>query len=182
MSTVTWLFVLGGWQAVVHRSEWVDPCELCPVVCWGVWGWWRLSEECSHGCPQGKTPGKTLSPSHSIFSVYLLDRHLQPDVLCIQRCEKCQKPGATVGCCLTSCTSNYHFMCARQYHCVFLEDKKVYCPKHKDLIKGEVRKCHCLLNNHKFIKHLNSAIQIVRLCLLWYFCLLWCHIFKCFIS
>ncbi|XP_031716498.1 histone-lysine N-methyltransferase 2A isoform X2 [Anarrhichthys ocellatus] len=54
------------------------------------------------------------------------------------RCEKCQKPGATVGCCLTSCTSNYHFMCARQCHCVFLEDKKVYCPKHKDLIKGEV--------------------------------------------
>ncbi|XP_039679910.1 histone-lysine N-methyltransferase 2A isoform X7 [Perca fluviatilis] len=54
------------------------------------------------------------------------------------RCEKCQKPGATVGCCLTSCTSNYHFMCARQSHCVFLEDKKVYCPKHRDLIKGEV--------------------------------------------
>ncbi|KAK1899691.1 Histone-lysine N-methyltransferase 2A [Dissostichus eleginoides] len=53
-------------------------------------------------------------------------------------CEKCQKPGATVGCCLTSCTSNYHFMCARQCHCVFLEDKKVYCPKHRDLIKGEV--------------------------------------------
>nr|XP_046244986.1 histone-lysine N-methyltransferase 2A isoform X2 [Scatophagus argus] len=54
------------------------------------------------------------------------------------RCEMCQKPGATVGCCLTSCTSNYHFMCARQCNCVFLEDKKVYCPKHRDLIKGEV--------------------------------------------
>uniref|UniRef100_A0A3Q0R0M0 Histone-lysine N-methyltransferase n=1 Tax=Amphilophus citrinellus TaxID=61819 RepID=A0A3Q0R0M0_AMPCI len=54
------------------------------------------------------------------------------------RCEKCQKPGATVSCCLTSCTGNYHFMCARQCHCSFLEDKKVYCPKHRDLIKGEV--------------------------------------------
>uniref|UniRef100_A0A3Q3J4C7 Histone-lysine N-methyltransferase n=1 Tax=Monopterus albus TaxID=43700 RepID=A0A3Q3J4C7_MONAL len=54
------------------------------------------------------------------------------------RCEKCQKPGATVSCCLTSCTSNYHFMCARQCHCVFLEDKKIYCPKHRNLIKGEV--------------------------------------------
>uniref|UniRef100_A0A3Q2Y6S9 Histone-lysine N-methyltransferase n=1 Tax=Hippocampus comes TaxID=109280 RepID=A0A3Q2Y6S9_HIPCM len=53
-------------------------------------------------------------------------------------CEVCQKPGATVGCCFTSCTSNYHFMCARQGNCVFLEDKKVYCSKHKDLIKGEV--------------------------------------------
>ncbi|KAK3531207.1 hypothetical protein QTP70_015124 [Hemibagrus guttatus] len=53
-------------------------------------------------------------------------------------CENCQKPGATVGCCLTSCSSNYHFMCARQCHCAFLEDKKVYCQRHRDLVKGEV--------------------------------------------
>uniref|UniRef100_A0A3Q2QCV2 Histone-lysine N-methyltransferase n=1 Tax=Fundulus heteroclitus TaxID=8078 RepID=A0A3Q2QCV2_FUNHE len=53
-------------------------------------------------------------------------------------CERCEKTGATVGCCLASCTGNYHFMCARQCHCVFLEDRKVYCPKHRDLIKGEV--------------------------------------------
>lgn len=56
-----------------------------------------------------------------------------------QRCEFCQKPGATVGCCLTSCTSNYHFMCSRAKNCVFLDDKKVYCQRHRDLIKGEVR-------------------------------------------
>ncbi|XP_036116120.1 histone-lysine N-methyltransferase 2A [Molossus molossus] len=54
------------------------------------------------------------------------------------RCEFCQKPGATVGCCLTSCTSNYHFMCSRAKNCVFLDDKKVYCQRHRDLIKGEV--------------------------------------------
>ncbi|XP_053502373.1 histone-lysine N-methyltransferase 2A isoform X2 [Ictalurus furcatus] len=54
------------------------------------------------------------------------------------RCENCKKLGATVGCCLTSCSSNYHFMCARQCHCIFLEDKKVYCQRHRDLIKGEV--------------------------------------------
>ncbi|XP_060743641.1 histone-lysine N-methyltransferase 2A isoform X2 [Tachysurus vachellii] len=53
-------------------------------------------------------------------------------------CENCQKPGATVGCCLTSCSNNYHFMCARQCHCAFLEDKKVYCQRHRDLVKGEV--------------------------------------------
>uniref|UniRef100_A0A4W3HIQ9 [histone H3]-lysine(4) N-methyltransferase n=1 Tax=Callorhinchus milii TaxID=7868 RepID=A0A4W3HIQ9_CALMI len=53
------------------------------------------------------------------------------------RCERCQKSGATVGCCLTSCQSNYHFMCARAKNCVFLDDKKVYCQKHKDLVKGE---------------------------------------------
>lgn len=89
--------------------------------------------------------------SCSISNVYLLYRLLQPVVLCIQRCEKCQKPGATVGCCLTSCTSNYHFMCARQCHCVFLEDKKVYCPKHRDLIKGEVRKLYYLPYNQNLI-------------------------------
>ncbi|XP_052472822.1 histone-lysine N-methyltransferase 2A isoform X3 [Carassius gibelio] len=54
------------------------------------------------------------------------------------QCENCHKPGATVNCCLTSCTNNYHFMCARQQQCAFLEDKKVYCQHHRDLIKGEV--------------------------------------------
>ncbi|XP_035389803.1 histone-lysine N-methyltransferase 2A isoform X2 [Electrophorus electricus] len=54
------------------------------------------------------------------------------------RCEKCQRSGATVGCDFPSCSSNYHFMCARQCNCVFLEDKKVYCQRHRDLIKGEV--------------------------------------------
>ncbi|XP_076832457.1 histone-lysine N-methyltransferase 2A [Brachyhypopomus gauderio] len=54
------------------------------------------------------------------------------------RCEKCQRPGATVACDFTSCSSNYHFMCARQHNCVFLEDKKVYCQRHQDSIRGEV--------------------------------------------
>nr|XP_033773847.1 histone-lysine N-methyltransferase 2A isoform X1 [Geotrypetes seraphini] len=54
------------------------------------------------------------------------------------RCELCLKPGATVGCCLTSCTSNYHFMCSRAKSCLFLDDKKVYCQRHRDLIKGEM--------------------------------------------
>ncbi|XP_018421638.1 PREDICTED: histone-lysine N-methyltransferase 2A [Nanorana parkeri] len=54
------------------------------------------------------------------------------------RCENCLKLGATVGCCLSSCTSNYHFMCSRMKNCVFLEDKKVYCQRHRDLVKGEI--------------------------------------------
>ncbi|NP_001103749.1 histone-lysine N-methyltransferase 2A [Danio rerio] len=54
------------------------------------------------------------------------------------QCKNCHKPGATVSCCMTSCTNNYHFMCARQQQCAFLEDKKVYCQHHKDLVKGEV--------------------------------------------
>ncbi|XP_026564957.1 histone-lysine N-methyltransferase 2A isoform X4 [Pseudonaja textilis] len=61
----------------------------------------------------------------------------QSNIPILQRCEFCQKSGATVGCCLATCTSNYHFMCSRAKNCVFLEDKKVYCPRHKDLIKGE---------------------------------------------
>ncbi|KAM6967509.1 LOW QUALITY PROTEIN: histone-lysine N-methyltransferase 2B [Aplochiton taeniatus] len=54
------------------------------------------------------------------------------------RCESCNQTGATVGCCLTSCQSNYHFMCARSRHCVFQDDKKVYCYKHRNLISGRM--------------------------------------------
>lgn len=71
VSLVTCLLVSGGGQVVVHRAEWMDPCKLRPVVCRGVWGWWRLFEECSYGCSQGKTAGKTLCPSQvpTLFSV-----------------------------------------------------------------------------------------------------------------
>ncbi|XP_058261285.1 histone-lysine N-methyltransferase 2B isoform X2 [Hemibagrus wyckioides] len=54
------------------------------------------------------------------------------------RCERCGQAGATVGCCLSSCQSNYHFMCARASHCVFQSDKKVYCYKHRDLVSNKV--------------------------------------------
>ncbi|XP_030638866.1 histone-lysine N-methyltransferase 2A [Chanos chanos] len=56
----------------------------------------------------------------------------------LMRCERCNQTGATVGCCLTSCQSNYHFMCARSQNCVFQDDKKVYCYKHRDLISGKM--------------------------------------------
>ena len=41
-------------------------------------------------------------------------------------------------------------MCARQRRCVFLEDKKVYCQRHKDLIKGEVK---WSVNQNYFVLH-----------------------------
>ncbi|XP_027869075.1 histone-lysine N-methyltransferase 2B isoform X2 [Xiphophorus couchianus] len=56
----------------------------------------------------------------------------------LMRCERCNQTGATVGCCLTSCQSNYHFMCARSRQCVFQDDKKVYCHKHRHLITGRM--------------------------------------------
>ncbi|XP_043073343.1 histone-lysine N-methyltransferase 2B isoform X2 [Puntigrus tetrazona] len=56
----------------------------------------------------------------------------------LMRCERCGQTGATVGCCLTSCQSNYHFMCARASNCVFQCDKKVYCYKHRDLINNKI--------------------------------------------
>ncbi|KPP73343.1 hypothetical protein Z043_107579, partial [Scleropages formosus] len=56
----------------------------------------------------------------------------------LMRCERCNQTGATVGCCLTSCQSNYHFMCARARNCVFQDDKKVFCYKHRDLISGKM--------------------------------------------
>ncbi|XP_041933652.1 histone-lysine N-methyltransferase 2A isoform X3 [Alosa sapidissima] len=55
----------------------------------------------------------------------------------LMRCDRCGLSGATVGCCLSSCQSNFHFMCARIRNCVFQEDQNVYCHKHCDLINGK---------------------------------------------
>ncbi|KAM3921150.1 histone-lysine N-methyltransferase 2B isoform 2-T2 [Leptodactylus fuscus] len=52
------------------------------------------------------------------------------------RCEHCMKIGATVGCCLSTCQSNFHFMCARATRCCFQDDKKMFCEKHKNLLDG----------------------------------------------
>lgn len=52
------------------------------------------------------------------------------------RCEHCMKIGATVGCCLSTCQSNYHFMCARATCCSFQDDKKMFCQKHTSLLDG----------------------------------------------
>ncbi|KAK5611023.1 hypothetical protein CRENBAI_023077 [Crenichthys baileyi] len=41
------------------------------------------------------------------------------------RCDHCGQCGATVGCCLDTCQSNYHFMCARADKCVFQQDRKM---------------------------------------------------------
>ncbi|XP_040278265.1 histone-lysine N-methyltransferase 2B isoform X1 [Bufo bufo] len=52
------------------------------------------------------------------------------------RCEDCMKIGATVGCCLSTCQSNFHFMCARANRCSFQDDKKMFCQKHTSLLDG----------------------------------------------
>ncbi|KAM3595774.1 uncharacterized protein V6R79_002613 [Siganus canaliculatus] len=54
------------------------------------------------------------------------------------RCDRCGQSGATVGCCLATCQSNFHFMCARAQNCVFQQDRKMYCYKHKDLVSAKM--------------------------------------------
>ncbi|KAF6723488.1 Histone-lysine N-methyltransferase 2B [Oryzias melastigma] len=54
------------------------------------------------------------------------------------RCDRCGQSGATVGCCLATCQSNFHFMCARAENCVFQEDRKVYCCMHRELVSTKV--------------------------------------------
>ncbi|XP_033831688.1 histone-lysine N-methyltransferase 2B [Periophthalmus magnuspinnatus] len=54
------------------------------------------------------------------------------------RCDRCGQSGATVGCCLMSCQSNFHFMCARIENCIFQHDRKVYCNRHRELISDKV--------------------------------------------
>ena len=50
-----------------------------------------------------------------------------------QKCDLCHLYGATVGCCHSSCSSNYHYMCARKKRCTFLNNKEVYCHQHSSL-------------------------------------------------
>ncbi|KAM9838222.1 histone-lysine N-methyltransferase 2B [Aulostomus maculatus] len=54
------------------------------------------------------------------------------------RCDRCGQSGATVGCCLATCQSNFHFMCARAQNCVFQQDRKMYCYRHKDLVSAKI--------------------------------------------
>ncbi|XP_042291326.1 histone-lysine N-methyltransferase 2B isoform X4 [Thunnus maccoyii] len=54
------------------------------------------------------------------------------------RCDRCGQSGATVGCCLATCQSNFHFMCARAQNCVFQQDRKMYCYKHRDLVSAKM--------------------------------------------
>ncbi|XP_017279835.1 histone-lysine N-methyltransferase 2B isoform X2 [Kryptolebias marmoratus] len=53
------------------------------------------------------------------------------------RCDRCGQSGATVGCYIANCQSNFHFMCARAKRCVFQQDRKVYCYAHKDLLSSK---------------------------------------------
>uniref|UniRef100_A0A8C5QSE0 [histone H3]-lysine(4) N-methyltransferase n=1 Tax=Leptobrachium leishanense TaxID=445787 RepID=A0A8C5QSE0_9ANUR len=54
------------------------------------------------------------------------------------RCEYCSKIGATVGCCVSTCASNFHFMCARATRCSFQDDKKMFCQKHRNKTDGKI--------------------------------------------
>lgn len=46
------------------------------------------------------------------------------------KCCHCGVKGATVGCNVKNCGEHYHFPCARQVNCVFMQDKTVYCLQH----------------------------------------------------
>uniref|UniRef100_A0A1Q3F1I2 Histone-lysine N-methyltransferase trithorax n=2 Tax=Culex tarsalis TaxID=7177 RepID=A0A1Q3F1I2_CULTA len=47
------------------------------------------------------------------------------------KCCHCGVKGATVGCNVKNCGEHYHFPCARQINCTFMQDKTVYCPQHE---------------------------------------------------
>eukprot|EP00106_Octopus_bimaculoides_P022470 XP_014789912.1 PREDICTED: uncharacterized protein LOC106883428 isoform X2 [Octopus bimaculoides] len=56
----------------------------------------------------------------------------------MMRCDKCTRPGATVGCCHRGCPANFHFLCAKQEYCIFQEDKKVFCYNHRHKVDGDL--------------------------------------------
>ncbi|XP_031323297.2 retinoic acid-induced protein 1 isoform X1 [Camelus dromedarius] len=49
-------------------------------------------------------------------------------------CSSCQEAGATIGCCHKGCTHTYHYPCASDAGCIFIEENfSLKCPKHKRL-------------------------------------------------
>ncbi|KAM6184867.1 retinoic acid-induced protein 1 [Rhynchocyon petersi] len=47
-------------------------------------------------------------------------------------CSSCQEGGATIGCCHKGCTHAYHYPCASDAGCIFIEENfSLKCPKHK---------------------------------------------------
>jgi hypothetical protein len=61
------------------------------------------------------------------------------------RCTKCKKFGATVGCCMEKCRSNYHLRCALESRGEFLGSAyTLYCAPHAEIKKKEPKKfCLC---------------------------------------
>nr|XP_023509433.1 retinoic acid-induced protein 1 isoform X2 [Equus caballus] len=49
-------------------------------------------------------------------------------------CSSCQEAGATIGCCQKGCIHTYHYPCASDAGCIFIEENfSLKCPKHKRL-------------------------------------------------
>ncbi|GBP15230.1 Histone-lysine N-methyltransferase trithorax [Eumeta japonica] len=57
------------------------------------------------------------------------------------KCADCDLKGASVGCCAKNCSETYHYGCARNQNCAFMDDKRVFCPAHgKDVPKKSLQK------------------------------------------
>lgn len=52
------------------------------------------------------------------------------------KCSVCGNKGATVGCNVKNCGEHYHYPCARQADCLFLNNQTTLCPLHKGEASG----------------------------------------------
>ncbi|XP_063697206.1 histone-lysine N-methyltransferase trithorax [Culicoides brevitarsis] len=52
------------------------------------------------------------------------------------KCSVCGNKGATVGCNVKNCGEHYHFPCAKQAECLFLNNQTTLCPLHKGEASG----------------------------------------------
>jgi len=129
-------FRLGGGQKILkfklpvtQKSDKVCLCGFDDVLCCTT-----LWQYATLGGTDGQFGGK-LNSWGGIPP--LLDGILMQCLSCVppQRCELCKETGATVGCCTSSCSSNYHFQCARKAKCTFLTSKQVFCHAHREQAK-----------------------------------------------
>lgn len=76
------------------------------------------------------------------------------------KCTKCNKRGATIGCCHIGCKSSFHFKCLIESDGLLLENKLTYCDKHKLSNKTNVPELHSFQVNRFVVTDDESDIKI----------------------
>ncbi len=109
---------VGPWTIVAVQCGRVDSCQLCSVVSWSVRGSDWYTALCTGRHYKGLSTGgshtsHTHTHTHTLLTYCTHFTHTHTPPTHTQRCDSCREVGATVGCCTSSCSANFHFQCAR---------------------------------------------------------------------
>ncbi len=104
---------IGPWTIVAMQCGRVDSCQLCSVVSWSVRGGDWYTALCTGRHYKRLSTGGSHTHTHTAHTHAYTAHVLHTLHTHTQRCDSCREVGATVGCCTSSCSANFHFQCAR---------------------------------------------------------------------